>query len=330
MSSDDELDFLSGTGGSGPSLYTGASLSQPTYGVVQGPQDEVEVTLESDMDLFGGRTESSPFGQHPGAAQQPMFVQPPLGSNVDPAAPQLPLPPADEDEVEEEPEPDYDKAKIWEIEYYQRYFNVTALDILNRMGKSMVPYGDDFFTTISGRVDFWGAFWIPTTLIFFMAATGNFATYLACQDQTAYVASFLKVVWGAFAIYGYVLVLPLVLWGVFKWLDIPLGFSENLCLYGYSLTIYLPLAILAIIPNAWARFFLMLTGAIMVCVCLFRSYWSVAHLNRSASIGIAITLSLCNLALAAFFDFYLFQYHADDCQGTGNSKPTNSSKLEMF
>lgn len=336
--------------------------------------DDVEISLESDIDLFSqppsmrtGATASSPFAPAPASALSPAAGRAAVAGTLPPPAmasssssssaasatyslpssssppPPSGLPPSDGDLPLETPEQqeaepvDYSKYRLWEIGYYQRWFNVTTVDVLSRMAKSIIPYGDDFFTTISGRPDFYGAFWVPTTLIFFMAATGNFGTYLACQDPTLYVASFLKVVWGAFAIYGYVLVLPLVLWGVFKWLEIPLGFAENLCLYGYSLTIYLPLAVLCIIPSDLTRWVLLTTGGVMVCVCLFRSYWSVAQLNRAASIGIAVTLSLCNLGLVIFFRLYLFQYHADSCRGNpshGNTTrfvtPASSASLSTY
>ena len=311
MSSDDELSFISPTSQRHqPSLYTGSTVttanSRTNYGIV-GPQDEI--TLESDIDLFSDQhpTTSSPSAPSPQPTAMPTSSSsppPPVDVTIDLSDPK-PLPPVFSDDGRE--------YKMWELEYYQKYFNITTQDVLIRMAKSIIPYGDDFFKTIDGRADLYGPFWVPTTLIFFMAATGNFGTYLACADPDLYVADFLKVVYGALAIYGYVVILPLALWGVFKYFDIPLGFVDNLCLYGYSLTVYLPIAVLAIAPSGILRWILLGIGALLVCVCLFRAYWSVAHLNRSASIGIAITLSLCNLGLMIFFRLYLFQYRADDC-----------------
>ncbi|MDP2439551.1 MAG: Yip1 family protein, partial [archaeon] len=263
MSSDDELAFIAPSNTKHqPSLYTGSTLAaasaRQNYGVL-GPEDESNITLESDIDLF-----SEPVRSPSGSSASSSFGAPPPQSPAAEVAIDL------NDPIKPAPVDDGKEYKFWEIEYYQKYFNVTTMDVLTRMAKSLVPYGDNFFKTIERNPDLYGAFWVPTTLIFFMAATGNFGTYLACDDPSLYSADFLKVVYGAIAIYGYVAVLPLVLWGVFKYFGIPLGLTENLCLYGYSLTVYLPIAVLAIVPSGILRWVLLGVGALMVCVCLFR------------------------------------------------------------
>jgi hypothetical protein len=50
---------------------------------------------------------------------------------------------------------------------------------------------------------------------------------------------------GAGTIYGYVSLAPIILWAIFKWLEIPVTLLQNVCIYGYSLFVFLPVAVRA-------------------------------------------------------------------------------------
>ena len=92
----------------------------------------------------------------------------------------------------------------------------------------------------------YGPFWIASTLIFLLGAFGNFATYLdaAVNNSGAeWHYDFAKVTIGALIIYIYITIVPIGLWTVFKWRDIPIGLLENCSVYGYSLFPYLPTAV---------------------------------------------------------------------------------------
>lgn len=79
-----------------------------------------------------------------------------------------------------------------------------------------------------------------------MSATGNVAQYFSSlNDETtedwAYNPD--KLTYGSIAIYGYLFLVPLVLWGICKYYKVPLKWIEILCVYGYSLFIYVPAAV---------------------------------------------------------------------------------------
>lgn len=48
---------------------------------------------------------------------------------------------------------------------------------------------------------------------------------------------------GAGTIYGYASLAPIILWIAFKWLEIPVTLLQNVCIYGYSLFVFLPVAV---------------------------------------------------------------------------------------
>eukprot|EP01002_Notosolenus_urceolatus_P009152 NODE_3422_length_930_cov_14.207719_g2850_i0.p2 GENE.NODE_3422_length_930_cov_14.207719_g2850_i0~~NODE_3422_length_930_cov_14.207719_g2850_i0.p2 ORF type:complete len:125 (-),score=20.14 NODE_3422_length_930_cov_14.207719_g2850_i0:16-390(-) len=54
-------------------------------------------------------------------------------------------------------------------------------------------------------------------------------------------------------VYGYLLLLPTTLWVSFLYLGIDLGFTELLCLIGYSFTPFLPAALVSWLPSFWLR-----------------------------------------------------------------------------
>ena len=43
--------------------------------------------------------------------------------------------------------------------------------------------GPIFFALIKEKPDLWGPFWIATTLVFLLAVTGNFTSYLASNEE---------------------------------------------------------------------------------------------------------------------------------------------------
>jgi len=55
---------------------------------------------------------------------------------------------------------------------------------------------------------------------------------------------FFKVTYGAGVIYGYAIIIPLIFWGYLVWMDVKMNLSEVFCIYGYSLFIYIFVAVL--------------------------------------------------------------------------------------
>lgn len=87
----------------------------------------------------------------------------------------------------------------------------------------------------------YGPFWICSTLIFVAASIGTFVTYVAHKlknEQWNYDINL--VTWSAGLFYGYVTVVPLGLYVILKYFSVPSGLVQLLCLYGYSLFVFIP------------------------------------------------------------------------------------------
>lgn len=87
----------------------------------------------------------------------------------------------------------------------------------------------------------YGPFWICTTLIFVAAAIGTFVTYVAHKVKSQEWTYDINVVqWSAGLFYGYVTVVPLLLYVILKYFSAPAGLVQLFCLYGYSLFVFIP------------------------------------------------------------------------------------------
>ena len=118
----------------------------------------------------------------------------------------------------------------------------------------------------------YGPFWIATTVIFLLAATGNFAswlTYALHGLSSEWEYNFQEVSYGAITIYrsfpililneksftssftnvfltsnSFVGLGPLLIWAIAKWwLEANIRFMEHICIFGYSLFVYIPASV---------------------------------------------------------------------------------------
>ena len=69
---------------------------------------------------------------------------------------------------------------FWQIEFYQKYFNVNTSDVISRIVGSMTPTFSQSFllNRIRPNPDLYGPFWISMTLIFSISITGNILNFL--------------------------------------------------------------------------------------------------------------------------------------------------------
>ena len=76
---------------------------------------------------------------------------------------------------------DHKQHKIWSLEFYKYYFNVTTTQIFDRFISVLML--KPFLRSDSIRTDMYGPFWITTSLIVLTAITGNFAQFLKHNDK---------------------------------------------------------------------------------------------------------------------------------------------------
>ncbi|XP_078047649.1 protein YIPF1 [Augochlora pura] len=210
---------------------------------------------------------------------------------------------------------------FWTIEYYQKFFNVSTDDVVERIKRSMVPHGSENYliSHIRPNPDLYGPFWICITLVFSIAVSGNIADYLQTANSSNYHwrYDFHIVSHAATCIFLYAWLLPLTLWGALKWTTsgrnteeelietyATPGLLEILCLYGYSLAIYIPVAFLWTIQIQWLQWSLVIVATFLSGGVLLRSLLPVIA-GRYRVIYIAVILGL-HILLAVGFRLYFF------------------------
>ncbi|XP_042755243.1 uncharacterized protein LOC111920076 isoform X2 [Lactuca sativa] len=171
--------------------------------------------------------------------------------------------------------------KIFTVAAYQPYFDVDTSDILARIKDSFFPFKGTFSQKTATTPDLYGPFWICTTLIF----------------ASASIASVL---------YGYVVVVPIALYIILKYFSAPLGLAQLLCLYGYSLFIFIPAVFLSIIPVEAIRW--VVTGVAGFMSAMFVASNLKTHIASAGEkwFWIVAGIFLLQLALSIVLKLYLF------------------------
>lgn len=195
--------------------------------------------------------------------------------------------------------------------------NDDKTEVRERILGSLLPWpGKNFVHLyIRNNPDLYGPFWICATLVFVIAICGNISNFLVYlgKPQYKYVPEFQKVTIAATAIYSYAWLVPLALWGLLVWRNskvmniVSYSFLEIVCVYGYSLAVYIPTVVLWIIPYEAVRWF-----SIVVALCLSGSvlvltFWpAVRDDQRRVAVAIMTAIVSLHILLAFGCKAYFF------------------------
>lgn len=208
-------------------------------------------------------------------------------------------------------------AAFWTFEYYQKFFDVDTYHVKERILGSVMPWPKKNFVHVYLRrnPDLYGPFWICTTLVFAIAISGNISTFLVKfgNSEFKYTPEFRKVTIAATAIFSYAWLVPLALWGVLLWRSnkvmnlVSYSFMEIVCVYGYSLAVYIPAVVIWILPFPWLQW---LSIAIALCLSgsvLVMTFWpAVRDDHPKVYIAILSTIVAFNVLLAIGCKMYFF------------------------
>ncbi|RZF46548.1 hypothetical protein LSTR_LSTR013078 [Laodelphax striatellus] len=179
-------------------------------------------------------------------------------------------------------ESSFRSSSLLSFEFYQSLFDVNTDQVVDRIIWSMLPRPKINYLQhyIASKPDLYGPFWVCVTLVFTIAISGNIADYMRTVDQPIYnhhwKYDFHMVSASASIIFTYTCFLPVILWGVIKWqgdVESPLGLLELLCVYGYSMTIFIPMSVLWLIQIGWLQWLLVFVGSLMSGCVLITSVW---------------------------------------------------------
>ncbi|XP_016063399.1 PREDICTED: protein YIPF2 [Miniopterus natalensis] len=207
---------------------------------------------------------------------------------------------------------------FWTFSYYQSFFDVDTSQVLDRIKGSLLPRPGHSFVRhhLRNRPDLYGPFWICATLAFVLAITGNLTMVLAQRRDPSihYSPQFHKVTVAGITIYCYAWLVPLALWAFLQWRKGvrermgPYTFLETVCVYGYSLFIFIPTVVLWLIPVPWLQWLFGALALTLSAAGLVFTLWPIVREDTRLVASVLLSaVVLLHALLAMGCKFYFFQ-----------------------
>ncbi|KAF9431429.1 hypothetical protein BGZ76_000316 [Entomortierella beljakovae] len=199
---------------------------------------------------------------------------------------------------------------IWSLGYYSRFFDVDTNQVMERIFASVIPK-DNFLDVMSGSPDLYGPFWIATTVVFVLYVTSSIVDSInAYINKTPYEYDIFHLTFAFGTIYTYAFLIPLLVWASTKYFGCQPDLLEMLALYGYALTIWIPVSVLSVIPIELARWILLGIGAGVSGVFLIRNMYPVlSRAEGQIAKIILILVILFHGVLALLLKYRFFSYN---------------------
>ncbi|EJU01411.1 Yip1-domain-containing protein [Dacryopinax primogenitus] len=199
---------------------------------------------------------------------------------------------------------------FWQVEHYQKWFDVDTNTVLMRCLMSMYPI-DSHLTGPEGP-DLYGPFWTLTTLILALFVSSSLASSIASylsSEPTDYNWTLLSVAVGLIYIYG--LAVPTGIWAVLQWSGVQeCSVVECLSIWGYGMTVWIPTALLCIIPVPLLRWGLTLLAALISLAFIIRNIYPILATAESKSVRLfVIVFIVLHLGVALSLKIVFFSYY---------------------
>ena len=155
--------------------------------------------------------------------------------------------------------------------FIRPYFKVTFNDIKLRIISSFIPIKNTFIDIAVDQPDLYGPFWIYTTLIYVIAAGGALSYYFT-NSVNNYFQAFVPVAGSILYTFGFGF--PLLMYLCMKCFKLEMKYVSLVCLYGYSLTCFIPVLIICSSGFAWIQWLFLLYGIGNSTAFVLLNLWS--------------------------------------------------------
>jgi hypothetical protein len=202
-------------------------------------------------------------------------------------------------------------AKIWNLDYYKPYFDVSTELEVRRLRKAILPFKDDMYRD-EEQPDLYGPFWIVSTLAFLMAAMSNFSKFLhhTRSDASEWNGDVQKITSSASFLYGALFVVPTVTYAMLRSTGATRPILELISLYGYSLVAFVPTCIICVLPIEPLHWVALIISLLINAKFLHRNI--IAQLpeekKQKPGLYLLIWFTLTQVIIGAVLKFYFFNY----------------------
>ncbi|TFK75583.1 Yip1-domain-containing protein [Pluteus cervinus] len=230
---------------------------------------------------------------------------------------------------------------FWTLEYYQQYFDVDTITVVERCYGTLNVMAPDFIGAHLSPLDLYGPFWTLTTLIFTLFLSSSLAAsisaYLSAPGQE-YDYDFRLLSIAVSLVYAWGIGVPVLFWlglryiGLGEW-----GVLEAVALWGYGQFVWIPVSILCVIPVSLLRWLLVLVAASVSGVFLVRNVNNTLRAAEAKTTPlilafiVAINLGIALTFKIIFFSYYVVENIGPDIPIPGGTDPSsNSTKLFFY
>ncbi|KAK8128576.1 yip1 domain family [Apiospora sp. TS-2023a] len=219
------------------------------------------------------------------------------------------------------------KRYLWTMSFYAQFFDVDTSSVLQRCWAALYPRAN-FLDVLEGNPDLYGPFWIATTVVFILFIAGTISQWNAMAGNGPFLYDFRLLSGAAGLIYGYTLVIPVLLFGALKYFG---SESANLlecwALYGYANLIWIPVALVSWSQIQILNYVFVGVGLGMSVAFLLRNMYPVlsATDRQTSKILLILVVALhCGLAIAIKVLF--FKAGSPVAKGDTPAPPTEQPK----
>ncbi|KAG9029253.1 hypothetical protein FRB95_005527 [Tulasnella sp. JGI-2019a] len=213
---------------------------------------------------------------------------------------------------------------FWTVDYYRQYFDVDTSTVLLRCYGSMVPTSDFINDVCDSKPDMYGPFWTLTTVIFFFFVTTSLASSIASYlSDKPYDYDFTLLSVAVGLIYSYGLGVPLALWAALKYMGVAeWGLVEWLAVWGYAMTVWIPVSLFCIAPIPLLRWVLVgIAGGVSGYFLVRNVYPILAAAEAKATRLLVIVIAVLHLGIALTFKILFFSYYVVKEVGPADPAP---------
>ncbi|PPR03408.1 hypothetical protein CVT24_012703 [Panaeolus cyanescens] len=213
---------------------------------------------------------------------------------------------------------------FWTIEYYQPYFDIDTHTVLQRCYTTLIPTAaPTYLSAHLNPADLYGPFWTLTTLIFalFLSSSlgASISKYLSTSD-TPYDYDFQLLSIAVSLVYAYGLGLPILLWLALRYLGVgEWSVVEAVAVWGYGQFVWIPVAVLCVIPVPLLRWALVFVAFGLSGWFLGANIYPIlASAEAKAMRLLIILLAALHFGLALSFKILFFNYYINNTKVGGD------------
>ncbi|RLN44074.1 hypothetical protein BBJ29_005295 [Phytophthora kernoviae] len=197
------------------------------------------------------------------------------------------------------------------LAYYQPLFDVDTTDVQLRLMRALVPFKKEptFAELALKAPDAYGPFWLSTTLIFCLASCSNAASFLDYEgDMNEWSYDFSRLASACTLVEIFLLGLPTLIWLVGKYFQVPMTLLFLVCLYGYSMIMFIPAAIFCVFPADAVDWVVLLLAMSWSLFFLLNNLWSVIaeHLTKEKMLPVLAVISASHMLWAILMKLLFF------------------------